>query len=415
MKTTKYILTVAAIIIFAAFNYAKNTTAPLLTANAAVQQLQPSDSAFVASKVTMDAYRHSSAVSFILLLVALGVIWRKEGQDFFKTLAVASVLVTFFGLAHNASAYYEDRDSVEYVEIGMNESAFMVPEQGDNKTKQAQFMSQDYLTQNKVASKRIQIPHVMLPMPGLLSINKYIPAARLVLVDRSPYTREWTKETNKGTSSKDEGFSFESQEGNNIDTAVVIGATVKEEDAAKFLYNFGSKIAGNSSDPQVKFASVVHGRSLADVMDTNVRGVVQSSLAREFKKRAFYDAVSQASEIMDAVKKDVETYCTNHGITLEYIGYDGGLVFDPKIQASIDKLVYSQAEAKSAIALAPTIAVKKGLADADLVQGLADAARKWNGELKLPTFLVASDGLVKWFTGLVGGNSTSSTPTTNNK
>ena len=405
----KLILTILAIAAFTAFGYIKQTAAPLVLGGAAISQLQPSDASYLTSKVTFDAFSGTNAIALGVLVLFLAVIWIRPSK---ASTTASAVLLLALCSAVPARAYYDVKDAVEYVEIGMNQSAFLVAEQGDNKTKQSQFMSQDYLASNKVASKRIQIPHVLLPIPGLLSRDMYIPAARLVLVDRTPYTREWTKEAARGTSAKDEGFYFESQEGVNINTAVVIGATVKEEDAAKFLYNFGSKaVEGNPSDPAINYASVVRGRSLADVMDSNVRGVVQATLSREFKKRSFYEAVSQATEIKESVHKDVDAYCTAHGITLEYIGYDGGLNFADKMQEGIDEYVISTVKAKAAIALAPTIPVKKGLAEADVSQATADAIRKWNGQLpSLPSFLVASDSLVKWLTGLTGGSNLTYAP-----
>ena len=44
------------------------------------------------------------------------------------------------------------------VEVKNNETAFVVPLEGDSKSKQAQFMSIEYLEKAKVATKRIVIP-----------------------------------------------------------------------------------------------------------------------------------------------------------------------------------------------------------------------------------------------------------------
>ena len=64
-----------------------------------------------------------------------------------------------------------------------------------------------------------------------------------------------------------------------------IAAMIREEDAAKYLYWFGTQtVAVNSQDPAQNFASVSYGKSLREVCDTVVRGYVQSALSNEFMR-----------------------------------------------------------------------------------------------------------------------------------
>ena len=50
-------------------------------------------------------------------------------------------------------------DLEELLEIKPNETSFLIKLEGDTKTGQAKFMSEEFLEQNKVATKRISFPH----------------------------------------------------------------------------------------------------------------------------------------------------------------------------------------------------------------------------------------------------------------
>ena len=94
-------------------------------------------------------------------------------------------------------------DVPEFVEIQHHETGYLIPLEGANQTNQAQFDSEGFLDENKVAIKRIQIPHRWVKTGRIPNEGKYIDTVRLVIVDRSPVTREWTAEMNQGTAHKD--------------------------------------------------------------------------------------------------------------------------------------------------------------------------------------------------------------------
>ena len=238
-------------------------------------QMQDSNSAYIQAQTLINVIGQSNPFYYGWLLIAFIVwmLWRKNIKALF-----AGAVVLMLMLPTQSFAYYDNRDLPEYIEIMPNQSAFLIPLTGATKEGQASFMSETFLNENKVAMKRITIPHTLLKT-GLMEQDKYIPASRLLLVDRTPVTREWVSAGQRGTSNKDEGFRFESAESINMESGIVLSAFVKEEDAAKFVYWFGTKTATNTDNPSVKFASVMNGRSLAEVVDDNVRRKVQAILA----------------------------------------------------------------------------------------------------------------------------------------
>ena len=80
-------------------------------------------------------------------------------------------------------------DAPEYVEIQHHETGYGIPLEGASIDGQKKFDSLDALESNRVAIKRIQIPHRWVKTgrfwPGA---GNYIDTLRLVVVDRSPVT-----------------------------------------------------------------------------------------------------------------------------------------------------------------------------------------------------------------------------------
>jgi hypothetical protein len=154
-----------------------------------------------------------------------------------------------------ANAYWDKYNYTEAYYIQANQSAFWIPDTGANLSDQAHFGSIEYYAANKVAAKRIEIPHQKLVNSGSWS-DYYVPAGRLFVVDRAPYYHAWTSKSTTGTSTANEGFPFESADSMNIETDVVASAFVSEEDAAKFFYWFGQKPTAeyDPNHPEVQFA-----------------------------------------------------------------------------------------------------------------------------------------------------------------
>jgi hypothetical protein len=359
-------LSVAAVLLYGWINALLHPLASIVSGEAAGGQFANSDAAFAASYFTM---RFGGGIS-LPLLVLLGVlllIWWQPISALLanrrRSLAIAAIAL----LPLPAAAYYDKNDYTEAYFILPNESAFFIPDVGANKDSQAKFGSAQYLEDNKVAAKRFIIPHAKFSGSGFFQ-DFYVPTGRLIIVDRTPYNREWTASRNRGTSVRDESFPCQSQEGLNVTAEIAIATSVTEEDAAKFLYWFGVRPpVGNRTDPQVIFASVYGGRSLAEVMDGVGRGKVQSLVCHEIGARSFDKVNTDINAMMDSITKEAEAWFKSRGITLDYIGWAGTLSFDHDVQKAVN-------DRFTAEKVAPVLPVLQSKA-------IVEAVQRWDGHL----------------------------------
>ena len=264
--------------------------------------------------------------------------------------------------APQAQAYYDKTDYTEAYTILPNESAFWIPDAGANKDNQAQFDSEAYLQANKIAVKRFIVPHTKLQGSGGF-FDFYVPAGRLIIVDRTPFSREWVEARERGTSTRNESFPCQSKEGLNISVGVSIGASVLEANAAKYLYRFGVlPPVGDRTDPKVIFASVFFSRKLSDVMDDVGRKKVQTLVCNEIASRSFDKANEEANQIMGAVGKAATDYFASVGITLDFIGWADTFTFDPAVQDAVNRRYVASQDQAIAAALAPYASTIQALA-----------------------------------------------------
>lgn len=234
-------------------------------------------------------------------------------------------------------------DVPEYKEIQNNETGFVIPLEGET-SDQAQFNSADYLKSRQIAEKRIRIPHrwnqtgrIVLGVFGKRK-GEYLPTVKLLKVNRTPVTREWTPSEKTGTSRKDEGIWVESKDSVGFSTGFSCTAHVEEDDAALFLYKYP---AG----------------SLADVMDTQIRARIQTMAAETCAEYDMDALRAEKPALIAKIRGDVEPFFKKNGITVTTIGMFGGFTYEnPAVQTAIDDVFRSQqledvAEAKRKAAL----------------------------------------------------------------
>lgn len=205
------------------------------------------------------------------------------------------------------------------VEIRPNETAFVIPLEGNTKSGQDKFMSLEYLNQNKLAAKRITIPVRKRSMGRAPWNYEWLPTFTVIKVDRTPVTCDWTDDITKGTSNTRQGFSVESKDSIGFTIGATITTSVSEENSALFLYRYA-------------------GKNLFDITNTNIRGFIQGKLTGEFGTRNLKECKLEKGEIFAiayaAAKKEFEQY----GVTINFFGPNEGLVYDNvAIQDSIDK------------------------------------------------------------------------------
>ncbi len=208
-------------------------------------------------------------------------------------------------------------DVPEHCEVDSSESAFLIPLEGDS-ANQAALNSVKFLEEKKVAAKRVQVIHRWNQTGFLPSSGKWIPTVRVIKVDRRPITREWTRSTKSGTSARDEAVAAESMDSVNFSMGISCTAYIPEEEAAVFLYSYPSK-------------------SLADMMDLEIRARVQQVVAEESGRFSLFELPTKKNEIMKAVRAEVTPFFKKKGIDITTLGILGGLNFDnPEIQKAID-------------------------------------------------------------------------------
>lgn len=350
-----------------------------VTAEVAGHQLDNSASSYSDTILTNSAFHGAGLLLAGLALVLLLAVWwgpiaraAKSAGDIAGLLALA-LLGALVLMSSPASAYFEKNEVTEAITILPNESFFWIPETGANKDTQAKLDSEDYLRSNKVTVNRFVIPHAKIPNSGGWgSWDFYVPTGRGIIVDRSPYSREWVAAAHRGTSATDQSFPCQSKEGLNVTAGVSIGASVTQENSPKFLFRFGTRppVINDAngkpydrSDGHVIFASVYYGRSLGDVMDDVGRKKIQTIVCREISSRPFDKVNEEANKIMETVIVEATKYFAEVGITLDFLGWADTFSFDHDVQKAVNDK-YAADKLGSAVAVLAAIAqlkVQEGL------------------------------------------------------
>lgn len=274
-------------------------------------------------------------------------------------------------------------DKPEFVTIEPHQTAFLIPLIGDT-TSQASFESEEMLMQAKVSTKEIQIPHRWVQTGRRYWRGEYRDTMALIIVDRSPVTREWSSTDGVGTSAANQAIYAESAESIGFSAGMNCSAQIySETDAVKFLYCYNNK-------------------PLSEIMDSEIRARVESKFVEECASRTLNEILTQKEEIMKAVRDDVTAYFAERGITITVLGMKDGLEYDDAtIQKSINdkfssemKLTTQKNENERIISEAQA----KAEANRILSESLTDEVlkkqyyEKWDG--KLPTVMSDSNGII---------------------
>lgn len=362
----RIIATVVACGTYSWWNFAATDIGTIAAGAVAGAQFDNSDTHYLAAEAGMRFFSHLG-LPIGLLLLAILLIWLAPVRRLLVVLLPATAL--FSG---HAQAYYDKSDYTEAYTILPNESAFWIPDVGANKDHQVQLESEEYLNANKVAVKRFVVPHMHLQGSGTW-FDFYVPAGRLIIVDRTPYSREWVDAADRGTSRRKEGFPCQSKEGLNITVGVSIGASVLEANAARYLYRFGViPPTGERTDPKVIFTSVYYSRRLADVMDDVGRKKVQTLVCGEISSLTFDQANADANKIMESVRAASSTYFASVGITLDFIGWADTFTFDPAVQDAVNRRYIATQDQAIASALAPYADTIQKLAAAQAIRAFGE-------------------------------------------
>lgn len=229
----------------------------------------------------------------------------------------------------SVSGCYKAYDVPEYKDVDTSETAYLVPLEGETGT-QAKFQSEKFLEDKKIAAKRIQISHRWNQTGRWETEGGWIPTVRLIKVNRSPVTREWTAEQKTGTASKDQAIWVESADSVGFSMGFTVTGYIKEEDTSKFLYWYPSTDKDGIA-------------SLAIVMDTEVRARVQQNVSEVAAKYPLDVLRAKKQEMTDVARKDVTEFFATRGITITTVSSFGGMTYEnPKIQDAIDQVFIAQ-------------------------------------------------------------------------
>lgn len=399
---TRIILTVLAMLGGGLIHTIYNPVATIILGQTAGDQFTANNMVAVRAAATISGFQHIDALLsiggfaiFLLIwwapLMRLVTVVKEEATK--TDLLLAALLIGGLLLPTPSKAFYEVTEKTEAYTILPNWTAFWIPDTGDNITDQATLDSSAYLEKKKVATKRFIVPHAKLTgTGGWGGWDAYVPTGRLILVDRTTYSHEWVDSTDRGSSTKKEGFPCQTNEGLNITAGVSVGARVDEGKAATFLYNFGVNApkSQNMQDPQEIFRSVYYGKSLTEVMQDMGRKKIQTLVCNEIGKRGFDSANKEMVIMMDAIEKKTREYFDAVGISITFIGWADTFTFDHNIQLAVNSSYETTIQASNYAKLMPYADLLKTFAT-------ADAVKKFNGAL--PSTYVGQ--LPDWISGLI--------------
>lgn len=271
-----------------------------------------------------------------------------------------------------------------YIDIKPNEAAFIVPQENGGVADQKQLKSLEFLKKNMISSQRFYIPTKWHKTGRWASDGVYIPMVKVVVVDRTPVTREWVKGALNGTSPKDEGMTVESSNSIAFTLGITCTASIPSETAYLYQFFYG-------------------GKKLSEVMDNNVRSFVLDQLTGEFGKYQLGPCQMKRTEVYASMKKNTNEFFASRGIRIDNLGVSGGWKYvNDEIQTAINlefiaekKDAAASKEVSAAnkfMSAAEAIKAQKRLdAEINLTNSIAEGAR--TGKLPIPGTLVLGPGM----------------------
>lgn len=243
-----------------------------------------------------------------------------KSRSIFTLLSMILVVSTFVGC--NKRPF----DVPTYVDVKSNESVFLIPASTTETNKQATFdpskadakssdqttpgfMTEEFYKKTLVEVGRVRIPHEWVPSGKREDQGKWVETMIVVKVDRTPVSVTWTNEDNGGNNNTKIGV--ENSTGIGFTVPTTLTAMIEKEDAPKFLYKYA-------------------GRSLADVVNSDINAFVKTNASAKFAKLSLEECKKQKNEIYAKIFEDLKVYCKTYGITIAQFGTTDGFLFDDK-------------------------------------------------------------------------------------
>jgi hypothetical protein len=215
-------------------------------------------------------------------------------------------------------------------EIRPNETAWVIPLDTQTQNGQVKFNSVEFLNQKKIAAKRVMIDKVERKTGRFYWDIEWIPAVRVIAVDRTLVTREWTDDEVSGTSASDQGIHVNTKDNIKLVIGVTITVSIDEDNASTYLYYHGE-------------------RPLAEVTDQNIRSFVIKVLSQHVSSMDLHDFQNNQDKIYVSLSQEVTKEFLTKGITVQYVGNSKGWKFaDENIQKAINASYIAQQDNKTA-------------------------------------------------------------------
>lgn len=241
-------------------------------------------------------------------------------------------------------------------EISNSQEGFLIELEGENA--QADTSAEEYLKSRLVQQKRIEIPYRWKQTWRLPNWGRWIPAARLVIVDRAPENRLWVADRDRGTSDRNEAVWLESKDSVSFSTGIAITARIENrDDAIKFLANYPARPQQHANPEETYQVKV---SSLAQIMDEEIKNKVQEILSDKANEYDMNELRDQKTEIVSKVRQQCQEFFKDRGITITTLGMAGGFTYaNPGVQEAIDSVFQAQQDKQVAIAEAAAAAERK--------------------------------------------------------
>jgi len=244
-----------------------------------------------------------------------------------KRILMVIMLVGIFGLGGCIKPY----NVPEFVTVGSEETAFVIPLIGENKENQVKFESVKYVEQMKVASKRIAIPHIWRSTGRFQWMGTWDDAVAVYKVKRTPLSREWLQNPAQGTSNNDDSFKFESADSVTFYVGGTLQALVEEKSSAKFFYYYRET-------------------GLGKIADRDIRPYMAKILVREFGRMSTEGCRLNKGDVFEIAENEAIKHFKQFGVTITSFGMQGDLTYENRdIQNQINTKAQMELSAKIAI------------------------------------------------------------------
>lgn len=239
-------------------------------------------------------------------------------------------LIAFIGLLSMAifTGCMRPYDKPEYVEIGANETAFVVPlytgtdPSGKSIKTEDQVQineNEEFFKNNQVPEKLIRIPHVWIKTGRFARSGYYKGSVRVITVDLTPVSGSWLKDA-------DNAVKVETAASQGITIPMSYTIRIKSEDAARYL----------------SFYKAVSFKE--NVIDQQVNRYFTAEAAKYFHEVEYKDIAKQRDIIIEKAVNATKDYFKDRGVTIDQLAIVDGLIYDdPTLQANIDEQAKVQA------------------------------------------------------------------------